>query len=291
MPPRWYSPLRYQVATDRSNEYKNETKIGANPLSARMAIATFPEVTLLITHYNRSRSLERLLTALRNLGFSFGAIVVSDDGSRPEHVDRLQQLRQQFNLHVVASERNRGLGHNFNQGQDAVTTEYTLYIQEDFVPNPEFVPAFAAALKILKDNPNMDIARFYAYFRYPFLTPLEHGFAEMQFSQWSPGYRKFYMYSDHPHLRRSNFLEKFGRYREGVKGDVTEYQMMISFLHKKGKGIFFERYQDLLIQQNSADEPSTMKRNFWRETNNYIVAMVRHFYRHIKINWDYLRGK
>ena len=40
----------------------------------------------------------------------------------------------------------------------------------------------------------------------------------MKFKIWYPGYKKFYAYSDHPHLRRSNFLEKFGRYSENTKG-------------------------------------------------------------------------
>ena len=254
-----------------------------------MKTVDFPKITLLITHYNRSLSLARLLLSFEDLGVRFGGTVVSDDGSRPEHLGYLQELQRDRGFNLVTAERNRGLGNNFNKGQDAVGTEYTLCIQEDFVPNPEFVPALTQALKILENDRQMDIARFYAYFRYPFLKPIGHGFAEMLFSPRKSGYEKFYMYSDHPHLRRSSFLQKFGRYQEGIKGDATEYQMMISFLRKKGRGVFFENYRDLLVQANSADEPSTMKRNFWRESNNRIVVVLRHYYRHVKMNWDYFR--
>ena len=47
---------------------------------------SFPGVTLLVTVYNRSRSLDRLLDAFKQLNCHFGDIVVSDDGSKPEHL-------------------------------------------------------------------------------------------------------------------------------------------------------------------------------------------------------------
>jgi glycosyltransferase involved in cell wall biosynthesis len=256
--------------------------------SATLPTARFPEVTLLITHYNRSSSLARLLGTFEGLGTHFGEIVVSDDGSRPEHQQRLQDLQQEFGFRLIATETNRGLGNNLNKGQDAVKTEYTLYIQEDFIPNPVFVPTLAEALHRMKKDSTLDMARFYAYFKYPYLKPVGDGFGEMQFRIVYPGYKKFYMYSDHPHLRRSTFFEKFGRYREDLKGDMPEYWMMISFLKNKGKAIYYEGYRDLLIQSNNSAEPSTIKRNFLRESNNVLVATVRHFYRHIKMNWDYL---
>lgn len=47
----------------------------------------FPEVTLVITHYNRSTSLERLLQSIKDLKCSFNEIIVSDDGSKLEHLE------------------------------------------------------------------------------------------------------------------------------------------------------------------------------------------------------------
>ena len=255
-----------------------------------MTTNMFPEVTLLITHYNRSCSLERLLSTLKNLGLLFDDIVVSDDGSKPEHQEKLRLLQNDYRFRLITSERNRGLGHNFNKGQDAVQTEYTLCIQEDFVPNPEFVPALGHALEFIKQRPDIDMARFYAYFKYPYLKPIGKGFSEMQFSPWAPGYKKFYMYSDHPHLRRSDFFKKFGRYKEGIKPDITEYKMMQSFLRHNGKAIYFDRFQDLIDQVNSNSEPSTIRRNFWRETDNTVIGTIRHIYRHLKMNLDYMFG-
>ncbi len=256
-----------------------------------MQKVSFPEITLLITHYNRSQSLARLLRTIDDLKVQFGEIVISDDGSQPQHLKKLRNLQREQRFTLLTVPKNMGLGHNANKGQDAVKTEYALYIQEDFVPNPDFIPALSKAHAILEADPEIDMARFYAYFRYPYLRPIGDGFAEMRFSPWSAGYRKFYMYSDHPHLRRSNFFQKFGRFREDTRPDKTEYLMMMSFLHKNGKGIFFEAYRDLLTQTNSAEEPSTISREFWRQSDNFLIASIRHVYRHLKMNRDYWLGR
>lgn len=252
------------------------------------SVSHYPQVTLLVTHYNRSSSLKRLLETFMGMGFKFGDIVVSDDGSRPEHIDALQKLQETIAFRIVTAPNNKGLGNNINKGQDAVETPYTLYVQEDFVPKPLFAERFKDALNLMDERHDLDIVRFYAYFKYPYLKPERNGFSEMVFSPlpWYWGYRKFYSYSDHPHLRRSTFLNKFGRYPEGIKGDATEYKMMMSFLRKKGKGLFYEDFQGLFDQKNSEEEPSTMKREYWRQTENPLIAVVRHIYRHIKFNYD-----
>lgn len=248
---------------------------------------TFKDVTLLITHYNRSRSLERLLQSFQNLNCTFGDIVVSDDGSKPEHLEYINTLVKNMPFRLITTEKNKGLGNNINKGQDAVKTPLTLYVQEDFEPTSIFPASFSNAVGIIHERKEVDIVRFYAYFKYPYLKPFRHGFSDMQFKVWYPGYKKFYAYSDHPHLRRSNFFEKFGRYVEGIKSDRTEYKMMMSFLKKKGKGVFYDDYTAVFEQKNSAEEPSTVKRNFWRESQGMIIGGLRHIYRHVRFNFDY----
>ncbi|RYE36976.1 MAG: glycosyltransferase [Sphingobacteriaceae bacterium] len=246
---------------------------------------TFPfgQVALLITHYNRSLSLERLLQTFKNQRFIFGEIIVSDDGSKPEHQLRLKQLQQQFDFKLVETPQNKGLGNNINKGQDAVTKPYTLYVQEDFVPVPGCQVHLKNALQMMEDNHKLDIARFYAYFAYPYLKPYQKGFSEMVFSRWTINHLKFYYYSDHPHLRRSTFLEKFGRYPEGIKGDLTEYRMAISFIKNKGKGLFYNQFTTLFEQCNSSAEPSTMQRSNWRQSQNLLMLAVRAAYLKYKL--------
>lgn len=245
----------------------------------------FTGVTLLVTHFNRVKSLERLLNSFQSLDIHFEDIVVSDDGSKAENIEQLKQLESKFNFRLITTLINRGLGNNINKGQDAVSTAYTLYVQEDFEPKPAFFEHFKDALQFFKEDEGLDIARFYAYFKYPYLKPFAKGFAEMIFkpSIWANNHLKFYAYSDHPHLRRSTFFDKFGRYPEGLKGDETEYRMAISFLQNKGKGVFFERFNDLFYQKNSPDEPSTMGRATWRESKNIFALALRALYLQFKL--------
>ncbi|MGI4751330.1 MAG: glycosyltransferase family 2 protein [Janthinobacterium lividum] len=243
----------------------------------------FSQVSLLITHYNRSQSLERLLKTFEDQEFTFGEVVVSDDGSLPEHQVKLKQLQAEFGFRLIQTPQNKGLGNNLNKGQDAVTKPYTLYVQEDFVPKPGFAAHFQDALQLMENDPQLDIARFYAYFVYPCLKPYQKGFSEMIFSGRTFNHLKFYYYSDHPHLRRSSFFEKFGRYPEGIKGDLTEYQMAISFIKNKGKGLFYNQFNTLFDQCNSSAEPSTMMRNGWRQSQNFLMLTARAAYLKYKL--------
>ena len=249
----------------------------------------FKDVTLLITHYNRSQSLEHLLTSFTKLNCQFEEIVVSDDGSKSEHIDYLNKLQEEFSFKLITTPKNKGLGNNINKGQDAVRTPLTLYVQEDFTPTSIFPDSFKDALDLMNQNAELDVIRFYAYFEYPYLTNPQNGYFEMNFKVWKPGYQKFYVYSDHPHVRRTSFFQKFGRYIEGAKGDVTEYSMMMSFLKNKGKAMFYKDYTTIFVQKNSEAEPSTMKRDMWRESDNFFLTQLRHLYRHIKFNLDYLK--
>ncbi|WP_317175540.1 glycosyltransferase family 2 protein [Pontibacter beigongshangensis] len=245
----------------------------------------FEDVSLLITHYNRSSSLERLLLAFQGLDCAFGQTVVSDDGSRPEHLEAVKQLQPIFGFKLVTSTVNKGLGHNMNKGQDAVQAPYTLYVQEDFVPKPAFPENFRKAMDMMHQEQDLDIVRFYAYFKYPYLKPYGKGFSEMVFRKqiWWADHLKFYIYSDHPHLRRSSFFTKFGRYTEGRKGDATEFRMCLSFIKNKGRGLFFEEYAAMFDQKNSSAEPSTMARSNWTQQKAVFILLLRWFYLKFRI--------
>ena len=250
----------------------------------------YKDTALLITHYNRSQSLKRLLETFLNLNVLFGEIVVSDDCSKPEHLNLIKELQNQFNFKLISAETNSGLGNNINKGQDAVTLPYTFYVQEDFYPTEKLLKPFDFAYTALKKQQEIDIIRFYAYRKYPNLKTYGYGFSTMIFSFLQKGYGKFYQYSDHPHLRKSNFFKKFGRYAEGLDPEKTEYKMVIKFIQKKGVGLFYEDHQILFKHGNSELEPSTMEneRKNWRRSNNIFIALIRNAYRNFKFNRDYL---
>jgi glycosyltransferase involved in cell wall biosynthesis len=253
----------------------------------------YNDITLLITHYNRSKSLENLLKTLVTLQITFAEIIVSDDASNSQHLSHVESLVNQYQIKVILTPVNKGLGNNINKGQDTITTPYTLYIQEDFIPKPKFEEKLTSAHQMMEQDLGLDLVRFYAYFRFPNLKPIRDGFSEIVFSFLNifQGYRKFYVYSDHPHLRRSNFFEKFGRYDEGIKPDRTEYNMMMSVLAKKPKVYFYENITELIDQENTTEEPSTIKRNFWRNNNNILMIALRNIYRYLRFNIDLAKHK
>jgi hypothetical protein len=196
-----------------------------------------------------------LLKTLKEMDCSFGGIVVSDDASKLEHLRRLEELRDTYGYRLVTTPVNRGLGNNLNKGQDAVTTPYTLHVQEDLTPTAVFPRAFPDALAILKERPDLDVVRMHQYSPYPYTTPYKNGFSEMTFGLAKPGSAKFFYYSDHPHLRRTSFFEKFGRYAEGIRAIKTEKCMVMSFLQAGGKAVIRDA-NDMFVHDNEV-EPST----------------------------------
>ena len=251
-----------------------------------MNVYDFPGVTLLITHYNRSGSLERLLNRFESLNCRFHEIVVSDDGSNTEQVAYISKLQQRFAFRLIGSETNYGLGHNLNKGQLAVESPLTLYIQEDFVPTSLFPENFQHAVTLMKEDEELDMVRFYGYYAYPYLKPYKFGYSEMLIEPWQLNYKKIYAYSDHPHLRRSSFLQRFGKYAEGIKGDRTEYKMCVSFIQKHGKGLIYDNLTSLFDQVNSDEEPSTMQRSNLTQSKNPLIKIARDLYRQFKYNYD-----
>lgn len=247
----------------------------------------YDNVTLLITHYNRSRSLERLLQKFDEIGCSFGQIVVSDDGSKKEHIDYLDSLKGKHIFTLITTPKNGGLGNNINKGQDVVKTEYTLYVQEDFIPIEGFSLNFQNGLNIMLEDKTVDIVRFYAYFKYPYLVPFKNGFSKMIYPALSLNIDKITMYSDHPHLKRSNFFSKFGRYSEGKDPEKTEYDTMVSFIKNKGIAYFFDEYKSVFEQVNTSSEPSTMERGNLRDSDNIFIRTGILLYRHVKFNYFY----
>lgn len=230
-------------------------------------INTFPEkiedLTLLITHFNRSQSLKRLLDSLQKHNICVEEIIVSDGGSDNDHLSIVKTLQEEFGFTLLTSEVNKGLGNTINMGQDAVQTKFILYIQEDFVPKAIFGSVLRKGLDIMKHEDTWDLVRFYSFpwSPFPYLQPYRDGFYKMVFSlsPWYLSHLKFHVYSDHPHLKRRTFPDKFGRYLETQNGDVTEMNMCRTFLKKKGKSLYYRDFNDLFEHDNPEEEPGLFR--------------------------------
>ncbi|MGI4734121.1 MAG: glycosyltransferase family 2 protein [Janthinobacterium lividum] len=251
-----------------------------------MLPALFNDVTLLITHYNRSCSVKRLLETLQNQNIRFAATIIADDGSQRQHVQRLQSLAPVYGFQLVTSEQNYGLGHNLNKGQAHVQTALTLYVQEDFLPTAKFSKALLDSVEFMRTDEQIDLVRFFSNFQYPYTKPYKHDFSYLYIPPFALDYQKIYLYSDNPHLRRSNFLDKFGRYREDLPGDRTEYRMCISFIQKHGKALLHNDFHGIFKHINTTEEPSTMTRVAWRQHSSPLLSLARDIYRQLKYNYD-----
>ncbi len=242
------------------------------------------DVTLLITHYNRSGALENLLQKFGALGVSFGDIVVSDDCSNHDHLHHVLKMQQRFGFRLVQSQRNKGLGNNANKGQAAVNTSLTLYVQDDFEPTADFVSNFESAISLMSED-KWDLIRFYFFpwDPFPYLKKYKHGFAEMLFRKqlWYMNHMKYRIYSDHPHLRKSDFNQKFGLFDESKHSDQAEYDMCLNFIAKGGKALMLNSAE--AFKQGSTREVSTMQRSSWRLRNNLPIKMLRFLYLKYKV--------
>jgi len=246
----------------------------------------FPGITLLITHYNRSSSLKRLLEVFTELDITFGGIVVSDDSSNKVHLNELNRLKKDYDFTLVTAEQNRGLGNNINKGQRAVTTPYTLYVQEDFEPQENFIQILKESQDLMEQDGELDLIRYFAHFRYPYLKPYKGDYEQVSIPLMATDYNKIYAYSDTPHLRRSSFCRKFGWYAEDINSDRMEYRMCISFVKKKGKCIIHNDFHSIFKHVNTEDEPSTLIRPAYQHSTGVFISTARYIYRQIRYNLD-----
>lgn len=246
------------------------------------------DVTLLITHYNRSTSLERLLLSVQKLELFFAEVIVSDDASDAPHLQHLLELQTVHSFTIVAADKNGGLGANMNKGQRAVTTPYILYVQEDFEITPFFKEVLPQALTLMEQDKGLDLVRFFAHFRYPYLKPYSGDFEEVSIPGLALDYHKIYSYADTPHLKRATFEKKFGAYREDLKADRMEYRMCLSFLANKGRCVITKHYASLFLHENFADEPSTTTRPLRQSSKEFFIQIIRFWYRQVKYNCDLL---
>ena len=192
------------------------------------------DLSVLFISFNRSDLLEISFRSLRERADLCGLrveFVVSDDASQEPHAVRVRVLP--FDIHVSESV-NKGLGHNCNKGLRAARGAYILQIQDDceYVGTPA---AVLQAVQILREDEEIGIVQLTRQTpnvphvvrhlgdgtRYVVFT--NDGVAKRRPSGSRP-------YSDQPHLKRREFCDAIGPYREGVPMTVMEldYQQRVA---------------------------------------------------------------
>jgi glycosyltransferase involved in cell wall biosynthesis len=186
------------------------------------------ELTVLFITFNRSDMLEQSFRAIKECPELKGVkVFVSDDFSKPEHIDRMQKMG--FDK-VLLAQRNGGLGRNNNKGLRAVTTEFCLMVQDDcMLATPD---AISRSIRILKADPSIGMIRLNgAAQEFPLSRRGADGVEYWVCDHTGPQYaalkaepgRRRRIYSDQPHVRRRELHEKVvGYYIEGTPMEQSE---------------------------------------------------------------------
>lgn len=101
-----------------------------------------PAVSIIIGFYNKIDLLEKILEALRLQTMSDFEVVIADDGSKPEVVERIAQLQATtpFVLrHVWHEDQGWRKNRILNKAVVAAHGEYLIFIDGDCIPEPHFV--------------------------------------------------------------------------------------------------------------------------------------------------------
>lgn len=184
-----------------------------------------PEISFLITHYNRPDDLLKCINAIKNLGIKSSEIVVSDDGSEAETINKINT----YNIDtLIISKENKGLAANINKGIAACKGKYILYCQEDFMLSTELNNVLPECIELLENN-RADMVRFTSNFSFNFLVKLSDAISLIPKFSFKNFTQNYYQYSDHPFITKKSFFDRFGYYLENTSGRYgeTEYGIRI----------------------------------------------------------------
>lgn len=188
-------------------------------------------VSVVFLTYNRSdllqRTIESIRAALSQLEVH-AEFVISDDAS--DRVHRVVIDGYDADKKLFASS-NQGLGASSNRGIAAANFDLILQIQDDceFCGSPE---ALRNAFEILMSDSEVGVVQLASSMEAPVKSIRQLGNGakyvvfenDLQPRQIECGLRP---YSDQPHLKRREFCDAIGRYREGAPMTVTELDFQL----------------------------------------------------------------
>lgn len=200
----------------------------------------WPEVTILLCTFEREAELVRTLDGLRaNLSYPADRLrwIICDDSSPSNFAGRIAKRAayRDWHMQVVKTAQNGGWGRNVNNGLAHVDTEYTFFIEDDYVLTQPL--DLRVGVAFLEAKPAIGMLRYRG-------TAGEHVVLhqmEAHIEDWLPDYRdgmgllgrlqyclldsgspSLYLYSHGAHLKRRSFHAFYGPYPEGTKLAATE---------------------------------------------------------------------
>lgn len=203
----------------------------------------WPEITILICTFERQKELAATVDALRDrIYYPPDQLrwLICDDSSPSKYAERLSKRPGYRDLHieVVSTDKQSGWGRNVNNGNAHVQTEFTFFIEDDYVLiQPLDLRVGVAAML---EMPYVGMMRYRG-------TAGDHVILHqmnVNISKWIPDYQDgtglagnltyclldcgsptLYIYSHGAHLKRRNFHQFYGAYPEGLKLGQTEEAM------------------------------------------------------------------
>jgi GT2 family glycosyltransferase len=193
-----------------------------SPQSETPTAPEWPLVSVVVVTYDRLDTLVPTVESFRRVcSYPRVEYLLCDDGSPRRVQERMRQLP--FDRFLFA-ERNGGLGRNTNRGIAAARGQYILQLQDDWVceGRGDFVER---AVAVMDEHPELGMIRYRE--PPPQVEPAStftsaRGDVVRVFASGTHARGGEYAYSDNPHIKRRDFHEKLGTYREGVPMNVME---------------------------------------------------------------------
>lgn len=234
----------------------------------------WPLVSVVVITYNRLHTLKTTVESFRaNCGYENLELIVSDDGSPKKVRDEI--FRLPFDKFVFAT-RNEGLGANTNKGIRAATGQYILQLQDDWECRgpSDFLHD---GVMLMEDIPWIGFIHFCAVDHLRLYKTIHDNKGRkicVFENDQSKDSSAVYNYSDRPHLKRKDFHERIGYYKENAPMTVTELdfcnrfvsQNKISAAHIQGLSCFVH------IGQSNSFNPSVRKARIKARLKDYSIA-------------------
>jgi glycosyltransferase involved in cell wall biosynthesis len=198
----------------------------------------WPEVTVLLCTYERKDELAATLDALvTNLSYPALKWIVCDDSSPSNFAGKLTRTKpyRDLGIQIIRTAENGGWAKNVNNGLAHVTTDYTFFIEDDYVLCQPLDLKIGMALMLTQ--PHVGMLRYRGTAGdHVVLHQLDANVSSVlpdhQDGVGLPGHLTFclldgnsptlYIYSHGAHLKRRAFHEFYGLYPEGLKLGATE---------------------------------------------------------------------
>lgn len=189
-------------------------------------------LSILITHYNRPEALKKCINTLRDFNFNINyEIVVSDDGSNIENIEKLKDFQIDT---LVTTKVNQGLAANINKGLKACIGANILYVQEDFLIDSKFNEVFLEGLVLLEKG-ILDMVRYRANYVFSKLIKCSDNIFRIPKFSFSNFNINTFQYSDHPFLTTKTFYETYGYYLENTSVGYGETEFAIRIMKSTAK--------------------------------------------------------